>query len=574
VDENGGSPDAPEIRVGGRFGVYRILALLGRGPSGSVYLAEHEILGQRTVLRVPELDRPGDRDRFLATARALARLRHPNLVGLKSLGEGDGGRLYLEVEFVEGRTLHEVLQAGGGLQAPVALRLARDLAGVLEYLHDFGVLLLTLSPGNVLISDSGEALVIDISFAVAADSGQVSAAEIAGSDSPFFAPEIKGPDRSNPGPAADVWSLGAVLQAMLAGPGESTDSGADLSEVTRPIVSRCMASDPGERSTAAEARASLEAVLDSMDRVLAGVGTPVSPRVGEPLLLHTEHPQSKVRGDYLLYEVEAYLGGGAFGETYRAKEVGTGRISALKLLRRQWLAQDDVVARFRREASILMRISHPGVTKVRGFGRYGGSYYIAMELLVGETLEAVLAALPRLPLGEAVKHGKDLASALAAVHSAGVVHRDLKPANVMVCNDRTVLFDFGVSHDAGAERMTFTGQALGTPLYMAPEQAAGEAVDASADAYALGAVLYEMLAGQPAFQATSFGELLTHKLSGPSEPLDRLRADVPDALAALVTSLLEVEPAHRPSAQAAYEVLAKLSDAAPRNDSGGTAHGE
>ena len=200
------------------------------------------------------------------------------------------------------------------------------------------------------------------------------------------------------------------------------------------------------------------------------------------------------------YALQALLGSGGMGEVWRGVDELLDRPVAVKVLR-GYLADPELAGRFRREARIAARLQHPGITVVHDLGFDNGQLFIVMELLHGRDLAAMLAeALAGLPIEVAVSLTIQAAEALQAAHAGHVVHRDLKPANLFVLDSgRLKICDFGIAWAVdNATHLTATGQVIGTPAYMSPEQCRGEQVDERSDLYSLGCVLYELLTGQPA----------------------------------------------------------------------------
>ncbi|WP_437320262.1 protein kinase domain-containing protein [Sorangium sp. So ce385] len=269
------------------------------------------------------------------------------------------------------------------------------------------------------------------------------------------------------------------------------------------------------------------------------------------------------------FELVARAGSGGMGTVWRALDGMTGRPVALKLLTR---VSDGDTARFRHEARILAGLSHPHVVHyvAHGVGP-SGEPYLAMEWLDGETLADRLDGAG-LTLEESLSLAHHVASALAEAHVRGIVHRDIKPNNLLLVGgeiDRVKVLDFGIAWQSGAtRRLTQTGSILGTPGYMAPEQARAEReVGPPVDVFALGCVLFECLTGKPAFQGEHLMALLAKLLLEEPPRLLELRPDVPAGLADLVERMLAKEPAERPADGAA--VLAALrsmgADAEPRS---------
>jgi serine/threonine-protein kinase len=274
------------------------------------------------------------------------------------------------------------------------------------------------------------------------------------------------------------------------------------------------------------------------------------------------------------YRVEQLLGQGAVGAVYRAVDVATGARVALK----QWHAvtlNDEVRARFVREATALATLDHPNIVEVLGHGFVEGVPYVALEYLEGETLEAMLAGGQPIEPRQALELARQALSAIAYAHGHQVVHRDLKPENLFVARDargapRVKVLDYGLAKfmssesvlgGSGSTPLTATGVMLGTPLYMPPEQAAGGAVDLAADVYAMGCVLFEMLSGRPPFWAETNVELIHAHLRA---PIPRLADAMPGmrvapALQALIEQAMAKKQTERfSSAGAMLEALIAL----------------
>ncbi len=254
------------------------------------------------------------------------------------------------------------------------------------------------------------------------------------------------------------------------------------------------------------------------------------------------------------YEIVAPLGAGGMGEVYRARDLRLHREVAVKVLP-QRLAQDgDALGRFEREARSLAALSHPQIVALHDFGNHDGHTYAVMELLEGETLRQRLQR-GTLTWGEAVNLGVQMAEGLAAAHSKGVVHRDLKPENLILSKTGTLkILDFGLARTDGppappeqtvTSAPTQPGVVLGTLSYMPPEQVRGQTVDPRGDIFALGCVLYEMIAGRPPFARSTTADTVAALLTAPPPELGALAAAVPPALEQAVLRALEKEPDSR-----------------------------
>ncbi len=271
-------------------------------------------------------------------------------------------------------------------------------------------------------------------------------------------------------------------------------------------------------------------------------------------------------GPYALLEP---LGEGGMGTVYRARDVRSGRLVALKVLQRN--DQPDALARFEREMRVARSVAHPNVVPVLDAGVEGGRAFIAFEVVEGGDLRRILRQRGRLPWPEATRLGAAIAGALSAIHAKGIVHRDLKPENVLMTKEgRPAIGDFGLARSVAASSLTRTGDVLGTPAYMAPEQADGRRdVDARVDLYSLGVILHEALAGEKPFHGEGLALLKAQMFEAP-RPLRTIGADVPADLEALVLALLAKDPEARPADAASVErallaIGAGSGEAAPRS---------
>ncbi len=266
------------------------------------------------------------------------------------------------------------------------------------------------------------------------------------------------------------------------------------------------------------------------------------------------------------FVIDAVIGGGAFGTVYRGHQVGLDRPVAIKVPTYEIAADPIQAKRFAREARAAARITHPNVVTIYAVGELrDGRPYLAMELIEGEPLHAILADGPVATL-RALRIVRHIATALADTHAADVVHRDLKPSNIVWRrdrhgDDRITLVDFGIAvcktGTAEATRLTTNGL-IGTPHYMSPEQAHGEQCDGRADLYALGCILFELLTGTTPFDGSSFEVLLAHLGRPPPVPSER-NPEVPERIDAAVAKLLAKSPEDRP--QTADDVVALLDRA-------------
>lgn len=255
------------------------------------------------------------------------------------------------------------------------------------------------------------------------------------------------------------------------------------------------------------------------------------------------------------YRIEGLLGSGAMGDVYEARHVRSQRRYAVKIMRRDLRLSEDAVRRFEREAMAANRIGHPNIVAVHDYDQAeDGTRFMVMDLLEGETLQSRLAKLGQLPWHEAQTIALQVGGALAAAHDQQLIHRDMKPGNIFLevtreGDQRAMVLDFGLVKPVGDKnesRITATGAAVGTPMYMAPEQARGMGEDQRTDVYGLAAVIYEMVTGAPPFMdqtlASVYARLLTEDAPAPSS----LVGDAcPPGLDQVLAFALSKDPAQR-----------------------------
>jgi TolB-like protein/Tfp pilus assembly protein PilF len=272
------------------------------------------------------------------------------------------------------------------------------------------------------------------------------------------------------------------------------------------------------------------------------------------------------------YVIERELGRGGMAIVWLARDLKHGRLVAVKVLHPE-LAATLGPERFLREIQVTAQLQHPHILPVYDSGESTGQLWYTMPYIEGESLRERLRREGQLPIGHTLRILREVAEALAYAHGRGIVHRDIKPENLLLTAGQALLADFGIARALDApinERLTATGLVIGTPAYMSPEQASGEAsFDQRGDLYALGVVAYEMLTGQPPLRGRSLQALIAAHLVEAPEPIRELRPDTPPALERLIMRLLAKTPGERP--QSAEDVVRELERASAESVRSSTA---
>jgi serine/threonine-protein kinase len=541
---------------------YAVESLIGGGGYGFVFSGKHLVLGKPVAVKVLR-DRGSDSlaaKRFLREARTASQFGHEHIISILDFGHcATNDVSYLVMEHFPGVTLADVIRTSAPMPVSRALPILIQLADALAAAHAARVLHRDVTPRNVLVGRADFIKLCDfgLSRSLIIDDRVTSSGIVVGTPA-YMAPEqIRGEAIDE---RADIYGLGCTAYEMLTGRVPHAGStpvallanrindgtidviGAAGQLPTRleELLTRCLATDPADRPTAAE-------LVDELPAFDARSARPAEParRIGN-------------------YDVLELIGTGGSGSVYRGKHPLIGTEVAIKVLRPEIAAVSGMAERFIQEARASSDLDDRHIARYFDFGYLdNGQPYAVLELLVGETLSKRLAR-GRLRLAEVAEIVGQVARAMTRVHAAGLVHRDLKPDNLFLTTDAAgallvKILDFGIAKvlaPGTSAAQTSFGLTLGTPAYCAPEQALGLAVDQTADIYALGATAFEMLAGRPPFEGT-VSRILGAKTTMSAPALDSIAPGSPAAVASTIDRMLAREPHDRhPIMQAVLDELA------------------
>jgi serine/threonine protein kinase len=524
---------------------------------------------------------------------------HPGAPRVIELGLSDPDQPYVVSELLDGETLARRIGREPGLSEAELLEIGERIADIVAELHSRRIVHGKLDAEHVFLCRGGEVklLGLDLPPSVHRRADDTGAAPETPDNLAELAPQgASGPWDGADG-RADLLGLGALLFGALTGrPAHEAADPAEWVETMRQCSATPLASIPGT------VPASIRAVVDTalafsggarypdaatlaldLRAVRKGLPPPfAATRLHETLRVIAERkaldgladaPRAAGVAHALIgtvlagrFRIGRHLGSGAMGAVYLARHIHIKRAVAIKVLHREMSCESEVVARFEREAIAAARIDHPNVAAAHDFGRLeDGSFYLVLEYVQGESLRALLNREGPQSVPFALGVSRQIALALEAAHAAGVVHRDLKPENVMLRaagngEHRVKVLDFGIAKvntELGGAALTRAGTIFGTPNYMSPEQALGRPVDGRTDLYALGVLLYEMLAGSTPFSSDNLVAVLVAQLTAPPPELP---ASVPLPVRQLVSTLLAKPPEER--FQSAAEVVAAIDRAA------------
>ncbi|MEM9595949.1 MAG: protein kinase [Acidobacteriota bacterium] len=461
---------------------------------------------------------------FKKVMRQVEALQHPAMLKLQATQQWSD-KVLLFYEFFEGQSLQRALDQGRRLGPLEALRLVLQLCEALTNAHKLGVTHQWLSPHTVLVDDGARCKVAGIGLRKFLHGDDPTSQD-------FLSPEVA--EDGPIGPTSDVFSLGRLSIELLGaylpmGWNKSEDLDPEsvrwpeevrekVPPALRAFLVRCLAHNPLDRPSTAEMAAALTSVGLIEGQVLSE-----------------------------RYEIQEEIGRGGMSKVYRARDLELDDEVAIKTVLAPALGRTEDEDRLHREVQISRRISHPNVVRVHDIGRFPGGIFIIMELLVGPGLDEVIREQAPLPAPRVKEIMTEIAKALGEAHRLKIVHRDLKPGNVILVNGRAKVLDFGIARmaDGRPSDLTRTGEVIGSPLYMAPEQIQGVELDGTCDLYALGVIAYTLLSGREPFTGDSPTAVVLKHLHEPPPDILEYQPGLDPAWIEVLAKLLEKRPADR-----------------------------
>jgi serine/threonine-protein kinase len=545
--------DRTRAALGDRYRLERIVAA---NSDRVLFEAQDETLKRRVSVRINFFGDGASRAWFERESEALGRLDHPAICHVYDAGVA-GDLAYRIGNWIDGEGLQDAVERAPRV-IPAVLALARDLLGGLEHAHLHGVIARRIVPVSVLVEASGRGTITDLRF-----SSYVLPAvppRAPPDQEMFMAPEIR--QGAVGDPAADVYTAGALIYYAVTGQRPPLDP----KELRRPtelrpttpraierIVLRALRPAPEDRYlTAAEMLEDFASDAGTFEtraaEVVAGLVSGSEDR-GQ-----SEKWLRRALGDD--YELLSLLGKGGFGRVYRVRDLHLEREVALKVLHPSLTQDPEVVERFRREAQLAARLSHPNIVNIYDIGGRFGLLWYTMELIDGPSLAQLVERNGPLPLDQVLRMLREALSALAHAHGSGLVHRDIKPENILIDPTGSVqITDFGLALALRGKYGGATSQS-GTPQFASPEQLLGERVDQRSDLYSLAAVVYYALLGTPPFPGATTEQVLARQTTNQLPTAADQRDDVSEALERVLDRALSADVESRyPSAAEFLQAL-------------------
>jgi serine/threonine protein kinase len=577
------TPDDLATFEGQQLGHFILDEVLGIGNTGVVFRARDTRDGMTEALKVfvPAFAANEEqRQRFIRTLATVRTLKHPHLIKVYDAGQ-IGHYCWLSMEHVDGESLTQILAKRGEsdlLEWEDAYQVAVQVAQALEYAHGQGVVHRNITPANILVRTRDKHVFLgDLMLAKALDgtgARQVTRMGETLGELAYLPPErIQQADLD---PRSDLYGLGATLFHLLTGrppfvakgmpqllsmiadqlPPPLRQSQTNIPSWFEVLVLKMLCKRVEDRpASATELLAELErgkkaaAPPPASELRRPRLRTPTPKEEDRPLGFLSPPQEADELGRLGHFRVRKQLGAGGMGMVFLAEDTQLQRPVALKVMRHDIAALPSMHERFIQEARLMASLRSDHIVTVYQVGEQNNVPFMAMELLEGMPLEDWLTRGKRMTPKQIVRVGQEIAFGLAAAHARGVIHRDIKPANLWLeaPRGRIKILDFGLARPlVRTQALTQENTVIGTPYYMAPEQAQCEPLDHRADLFSLGCVLYELCSGRVPFDGDTPMSVMTAIITQAPAPLDIISHETPPELGLLVSRLLAKNRDNRP----------------------------
>ncbi len=552
-------------------GKYRLDSLIGLGGMGRVFCATHLQLNKTFALKLMNFPAHNSPQlvRFKREAESLAKIRHPNVVGVTDFGITTDHTPYIVMEYIEGMSLRTMMEDKGYLTERQALLITKQMCAGLYAAHLQGIVHRDLKPENIMIEQlaDGEILVRVLDFSIAKllqlgdNEEDISEHEELIGTIKYMTPEQFLGNAVDA--RSDIFGICMMIYEMLTGvvPAATVSLARPLKEL-RPDISPRLNEivhkglSPlaiNRQQSALELKRELEGLefitSPDLSTQYSLVGSKYGITTTEDGQFDSLELQAGQKISY--YHILKKLAEGGMGEVYLAEDARLGRKVALKLLPKEITQDPKRTKRFEQEARTASALNHPNILTIYEIGDFEGIQFIATEYIEGLTLKQRIQQ--ELSLKEILKIAVQIANALAVAHPAGVVHRDIKPGNIMIRADGYVkILDFGLAKFTEANENkdsvgvnTEAGKIMGTPKYMSPEQARGQFVDSRTDIFSFGVVLYEMITGKVPFDGATNTDIIVSVLEHEALPISQYVTEIDSELERIVQKALRKDKEER-----------------------------
>lgn len=534
---------------------------IGSGAMSIVYKARQDVTERVVAVKILRSQLacvPTNVKRFQREAKAISRLSHENLLNVYDVGSTTSGQPYMVMDFIEGKSLAEIIAAEGYVRWQRAANIFLQACSAMQHAHEHNIIHRDLKPDNIMLVNTADGAdlvkVVDFGIVKLTDESQALSQRLTQTGEVWGSPVYMSPEQCagrDIDARTDIYSLGTVMYEVLTG--AQVFTGKRITEIImkqlnekpqppgtlRPdlmipgwlehVVLRALEKEPAQRwQSMAEVKKALIEGKQESSQITEEVRMPAVQQVVDPFV------NRRLADKYLIKSV---IGEGGMSVVYEAIQEGVHRRVAIKVLKQELVEEQAQIQRFLREARAISQLSHPNLVAVYDLGTAPtGQPYMVLEYLEGVSLSSIIDDIGAVPGERLLPIFIQVCDVMEHAHRQGIIHRDLKPSNIMIVNnaaskDLVKVVDFGIlKYDAAlhghSQKITKTGDICGSPIYMSPEQILDQPLDARTDVYSLGVVLYEAITGSYLFSGTRITDILEKHVNVLPTSFDKLRPEL------------------------------------------------